>query len=81
VNENVSAAEQAVIAYHEMRRSLRSFASLEADIAARRAADRLPPNVETMLSAERDSHRNRALLFAAVYHVERDVATHGRVLW
>lgn len=74
MNTNVSAAEQATIAYREMRRSLRRFANLEADIAARRAANQLPPNVEALLAAERDSYRNRALLFAAVYHVERDVA-------
>jgi hypothetical protein len=79
-NEDVtSAEEQAVIAYREMRRSLVMFASVETDIITRRNADKLPPAVESLLIADRAVWRERVLLFAAVYHVERAEAARRMV--
>jgi hypothetical protein len=73
-SENVSAREQAQVAYREMRRSLVKFASVEANMDLRRENDMLPPAVEMLLAAERDIYNRRATMFALVYLVETTAA-------
>lgn len=73
-SEKVSAREQAQVAYREMRRSLVKFAAVEAEMARRRQEDMLPPNVESLLAAERDSYNRRVTMFALVYIAETGVA-------
>jgi hypothetical protein len=71
----VSAAEQADIAYEQMRLSLVEYASCEAEFAAN---PNLTPTQEQLIAERRNRWRDRVMVFAAVYHVERDVAVRER---
>lgn len=66
----VSPAIQAEVAYREMRRSLIEYAAVEAEFLAK-------PNMtsieETLLVGRRSRWAERVRVFAAVYHVERDL--------
>lgn len=73
---SVSAAEQAEIAYREMRRSLVEYAAIEAEIAERTMSSRrtITPTEENILSTRLAYWKDRAMMFAAIYHVERSMA-------
>ncbi len=67
--------EQAEVAYREMRKSLVNFASVEAELKDHAKRGTMNPTREMIFIARRDSHRDRAAMFALVYQVEIDVAT------
>lgn len=69
---DVGPAEQAEVAYRELRRSLIKFAAVEAELHER--AGKLTPMQETLLYGSLNGARDRIMVFAAVYHVERDRA-------
>lgn len=74
----VSAAEQALEAYRQLRYSLVKFAEAEAELVDRAAEGKLTPTLESILVSRAHAWRDRAIMFAAVYHVERDVAQRYR---
>lgn len=71
----VGPAEQANAAYREMRRSLIRHAEVEAEMRALAEAGNLVPANESILIGRLNNWRDRIMVFAAVYHVERDVAS------
>jgi uncharacterized protein with PIN domain len=68
----VSAYEQADEAYRQMRYSLVKFANAEKEYNDNSA--RLSPTQKDLLLSRMNFWRERARMFAAVYHVEKDVA-------
>lgn len=64
----LSAAEQSEVAYREMRRSLVKFAQLEAELLERK----LSPTQEDIVVARLTLARERVVMWALVYGVERD---------
>lgn len=72
---HVSAEEQAKIAYRQMRESLVQFAAAEVELAERQKAGELTPTLESLIFMKLVNARERAVMFAAVYHVEMAVVT------
>ena len=66
--------EQAVEAYREMRRSLVKYAEAEAELHERVTVngERLTSIQEQLIVGRLHAWRDRAMMFAAVYHVEMD---------
>jgi hypothetical protein len=74
----VSAFEQADIAYEQMRRALVKFSEVESEMHARLQRGDLTPTQENILIGRMNGQRDRIMIFAAVYHVERDVERRQR---
>lgn len=69
VSTPVAPAEQAEVAYRELRRSLVRFAEFESQLID--GAGKLTPTQEDIVVSRLRLWRERAIMFALVYQVER----------
>lgn len=70
VSTPITAAEQAEVAYGELRRSLVKFAEAESELLD--SERRLSPTQETIVMSRLTLWRERAVMFAAIYQAERE---------